>query len=491
MRGEHGGHAHHGNGGGKVNKSLRFLNVHVHPEPTKGFRENCMMCCGYCTPVVVAVIIMALGLSSDVYSVYLIVLHRHDAWRIIVCLLVFILTTVMDLLVLWSYYAVIFGSPGFVPREPWAHPPLYAGPLPRLHDRAEQSVTQPLHQGAPPQQLTPVGPQQPQAGSLDSLSTQSSNVPSLRRAHASTNVLVPSCEDTDCRSPPRSSHTKLPPASACALEADNGTCTTSLIPANTGTPQGGDDTDVATVPADEASLSPFQYVKPTGHSHVPLAGSPVQHPPNSNQPISPNPYKVTTLDRNGRLRFCHACQLYKPDRAHHCSICCRCVYNFDHHCPFVNNCVGRNNYKLFLIFLLYSGVGATLGGCLMLVTIFVVDTAESMQKLIWVMVPAVDLTLGLSLLMFYSQHRNLLSNGQSTLESLTEAGVQTSWGNRCAHRRPSLTPEQKEEAARQRKKEIERHQRTLMGKESPWWRRYAPLPVRKDDTADDTVPMTV
>jgi hypothetical protein len=38
-------------------------------------------------------------------------------------------------------------------------------------------------------------------------------------------------------------------------------------------------------------------------------------------------------------RFCKKCVLPKPDRAHHCSLCQRCVLKMDHHCPWINNCV--------------------------------------------------------------------------------------------------------------------------------------------------------
>lgn len=43
----------------------------------------------------------------------------------------------------------------------------------------------------------------------------------------------------------------------------------------------------------------------------------------------------TTTSTRGK-RLCRRCHAYKPQRAHHCSVCKRCIIKMDHHCPWVS-----------------------------------------------------------------------------------------------------------------------------------------------------------
>lgn len=53
---------------------------------------------------------------------------------------------------------------------------------------------------------------------------------------------------------------------------------------------------------------------------------------------------------------CNTCHLLKPARSKHCSICKHCISKLDHHCIFINNCVGYGNQHWFLLLLLSTGV---------------------------------------------------------------------------------------------------------------------------------------
>ncbi|CAN1238218.1 Probable protein S-acyltransferase 15 [Linum grandiflorum] len=57
---------------------------------------------------------------------------------------------------------------------------------------------------------------------------------------------------------------------------------------------------------------------------------------------------------SSRQRQCDKCSKYKPPRAHHCRVCRVCVLRMDHHCLWINNCVGYWNYKAFFNLVSYA-----------------------------------------------------------------------------------------------------------------------------------------
>ncbi|CAD8050225.1 unnamed protein product [Paramecium sonneborni] len=48
---------------------------------------------------------------------------------------------------------------------------------------------------------------------------------------------------------------------------------------------------------------------------------------------------------------CSECLIKKPERSRHCEFCKQCIVVYDHHCPWVNNCIGAKNYFIYFFFI--------------------------------------------------------------------------------------------------------------------------------------------
>ncbi|KAH0630894.1 hypothetical protein JD844_004225 [Phrynosoma platyrhinos] len=110
---------------------------------------------------------------------------------------------------------------------------------------------------------------------------------------------------------------------------------------------------------------------------------------------------VYTRTGNGGIRFCDRCQLIKPDRCHHCSVC-----------AMVNNCIGFSNYKFFLLFLAYS----------LFYCMFIAATGElagGRSKFHVLFLLFVSIMFFVSLMFLFGYHCWLVSQNRSTLEAFS------------------------------------------------------------------------
>ena len=80
------------------------------------------------------------------------------------------------------------------------------------------------------------------------------------------------------------------------------------------------------------------------------------------------------------MKNCEKCknkETWKPVRAHHCRECGFCVFKMDHHCPWINNCVGHRNMKYFLQFLVYICISSAILSLTMFLSFYNLLTAHN------------------------------------------------------------------------------------------------------------------
>lgn len=124
---------------------------------------------------------------------------------------------------------------------------------------------------------------------------------------------------------------------------------------------------------------------------------------------------------------CPDCVVVRLPRSRHCQFCNKCVEKFDHHCPWINNCIGGKNLGWFLLFVLTTWLSLLVSLAIVAGTFGVDDLRHE----IFEVHPAVReliLVLNLALIVLFSalvlalagfQLQNFF-RGVTTCERLTE-----------------------------------------------------------------------
>jgi len=169
-------------------------------------------------------------------------------------------------------------------------------------------------------------------------------------------------------------------------------------------------------------------------------------------PLEDAEHMVPPELRKRGYRWCHTCEIVRPPRASHCSDCDHCVMRFDHHCPFVNNCIGQRNYHFFIGFTTAAMILAAIVLPSLMWGLFSKrnDTTKvtegSMLMAAWLRFVAmcgvgVVAASAAALFLLWVYHLMLVLTGRTTKEHLTGRGPPLDVHNEptlCARRGPRL-----------------------------------------------------
>ena len=79
-----------------------------------------------------------------------------------------------------------------------------------------------------------------------------------------------------------------------------------------------------------------------------------------------NDKELENISEKHDFTSCKKCNIFRPKRTHHCRYCNKCILDMDHHCFSLNKCIGKNNYNIYIKYLIFVELNTSLifGSCL-------------------------------------------------------------------------------------------------------------------------------
>lgn len=124
-----------------------------------------------------------------------------------------------------------------------------------------------------------------------------------------------------------------------------------------------------------------------------------------------------------KMKYCSACDIYRPPRTIHCGTCGCCIERLDHHCPWLGTCVGKRNYKYFITFLwaVFLMVIYSIVFCSIHVSYDLSEDKSNSftgRQIFSIIIVTLTSALGLFVFFLFGYHQYLLCRNETTNENL-------------------------------------------------------------------------